>query len=205
MSAPLALQSDSVGYDSKAPRAHILFLSFQPSGMKTRATLPGPLPDAPGEPSKSARKRAMHDLQALGEALVVLDPARLAALDLPERLVDAIAQARTITKHEGRRRQLQYVGRLMRDIDPAPVQAALDGWNRGTVAARERFAALERWRERVLDDSGGLADFLAAHPAAEPALLERMVADARAERLRAGPPHKYRALFRELKRILDAT
>jgi ribosome-associated protein len=146
----------------------------------------------------------MHDLQALGEALVALDPARLAALDLPERLADAIAQARTITKHEGRRRQLQYVGRLMRDIDPAPVQAALDGWNRGTAAERARFAALERWRERVLDDAGGLADFVAAHPGAQPALLERLVADARAERLRGGPPHKYRALFRELKRVVDS-
>ena len=171
--------------------------------MKPRATTPTLPPGDPEGPSKSARKRAMHDLQALGEALVVLDPARLAALDLPERLADAIARARAITKHEGRRRQLQYVGRLMRDIDPAPVQAALDGWNRGTAAERARFAALERWRERVLDDAGGLADFVAAHPGAQPALLERLVADARAERLRGGPPHKYRALFRELKRVVD--
>jgi len=171
--------------------------------MKPRATPAAPPAQAPEVPSKSARKRAMHDLQALGEALVALDPARLAALDLPERLADAIAQARTITKHEGRRRQLQYVGRLMRDIDPAPVQAALDGWNRGTVAERARFAALERWRERVLDDAAGLADFVAAHPTAEAALLERLAAEARAERLRGGPPHKYRALFRELKRVVD--
>ncbi|MDH4181880.1 MAG: DUF615 domain-containing protein, partial [Betaproteobacteria bacterium] len=76
--------------------------------------------------SKTRRKQAMHDLQDLGEALVALDPKALAKLDLPERLADAVAQARGITRHEARRRQLQYVGRLMRDVDPAPIRAALE-------------------------------------------------------------------------------
>jgi len=159
-------------------------------------------PDA--APSKTARKKAMHDLQAIGVALVGLDPARLASLGLPERLADAIAQARTITKHEGRRRQLQYVGRLMRDVDPAPVQAALDAWSHGTTAARAQFAALERWRTRMLDDADGLAEFLAAYPAADRFALAALVDDVRAERIKGGPPHKYRALFRTLKRIADA-
>jgi ribosome-associated protein len=145
----------------------------------------------------------MHDLQALGEALVVLDLPRLASLGLPERLADAIAQARTITRHEGRRRQMQYIGRLMRAVDPVPIQTALDGWNRGTAAERARFAALERWRDRIIDDADGVAEFVAAHPAADLAQLERLAAEARDERLRGGVPHKYRALFRELKRIVD--
>ncbi|MEP7275720.1 MAG: ribosome biogenesis factor YjgA [Betaproteobacteria bacterium] len=173
--------------------------------MKPRAIPATPSRSASEPPSKSARKRAMHDLQALGEALVRLDAARLAMLELPERLADAIAQARTITKHEGRRRQLQYVGRLMRDVDPDRIQAALDGWERGPAAERARFAAVERWRERVLDDADGVAQFVAAHPAGAPDVLQRLVADARAERLRGGAPHKYRALFRALKRIVDAT
>jgi ribosome-associated protein len=160
--------------------------------------------DSPPVPSKTARKKAMHDLQALGEAMVALDPGKLATLGLPERLVDAIAQARTITKHEGRRRQLQYVGRLMRDVDPGPIQAALDGWARGGIADRARFADVERWRERVLEDDAGVAEFAAAHPGTETAALAALVAEARAERTRGGPPHKYRALFRELKRIADA-
>jgi ribosome-associated protein len=146
----------------------------------------------------------MHDRQALGEALVVLDAPRLASLGLPERLADAIAQARTITRHEGRRRQMQYIGRLMRDVDPGPIQVALDGWSRGTAADRLRFAALERWRDRILDDANGVAEFVAAHPAADLAQLERLTAEARDERLRGGAPHKYRALFRELKRIVDS-
>lgn len=165
-----------------------------------------PHPDAPAPdsgPSKTARKKAMHDLQAIGEALIALDPARLAALALPERLTDAVAQARTITKHEGRRRQLQYIGRLMRGIDPAPLQAALAQWERGANADRAHFAALERWRERVLDDPDGLAVFVAAYAGADRAALMAIAAEARAERDRGGPPHKYRALFRALKHIVD--
>jgi ribosome-associated protein len=164
---------------------------------------PPPPPPTADAPSKTARKKAMHDLQSMGEALVELDPSRIAALDLPERLVDAIAQARTITKHEGRRRQMQYVGRLMRDVDPAPIAEALTALERGTSVERARFAALERWRTRVLDDTDGLADFTAAHPGADRAALAALVAEARAERVRGGPPHKYRALFRELKRIAE--
>lgn len=81
--------------------------------------------DADAPPSKTERKRAMHELQALGERLIDLAPDHLADLALPERLADAIAQARGITKHEGRRRQLQFIGKLMRDVDPEPLRAAL--------------------------------------------------------------------------------
>jgi len=145
----------------------------------------------------------MHELQALGEALIALDPGRLAALDLPERLADAIAQARGITKHEGRRRQLQFVGKLMRNVDAAPIKAALTQWERGSNTARARFARVEQWRDRVLAESEGLAHFLAAYPNADQAKLMSLVNDARAERARGGPPHKSRALFRALSRIVD--
>jgi ribosome-associated protein len=80
---------------------------------------------APPRPSKTERKRAMHELQALGEELCGVDPAWLAELALPESLADAIERARGITRHEARRRQLQFIGRLMRDVDPEPIRAAL--------------------------------------------------------------------------------
>jgi len=153
--------------------------------------------------SKSERKRVMHELQELGEALIELDPGRLAALDLPERLADAIEQARGITKHEGRRRQLQFVGKLMRHVDAAPIKAALLQWQLGSNAARARFARLEHWRDRVLAEPDGLTHFLAAYPNADRAMLTALVNDARAERVRGGPPHKSRALFRLLTRIVD--
>jgi ribosome-associated protein len=82
-------------------------------------------------PSKTRRKHTMHALQGLGEALVALDPRRLSALELPEQLTDAILQARGIRAHEGRRRQMQYIGKLMRGVDPVPIQEALERWARG--------------------------------------------------------------------------
>lgn len=160
-----------------------------------------PPPAAPQAeaPSKTRRKQAMHALQDLGCALVALDAKRLAELDLPERLVDAVAEARGIRAHEGRRRQLQYIGKLMRDVDPAPIRAALDRWAAGTTDDHARFAEVERWRDELVADDGALARFAAAHPAADHATLAAMVRDARAERARGGPPHRYRALFRALR------
>ncbi len=160
-----------------------------------------PPPTAPEAeaPSKTRRKQAMHALQDLGEALVALDAKRLAELDLPERLVDAVTEARGIRAHEGRRRQLQYVGKLMRDVDPAPIRAALERWATGVPDDHAVFAAVERWRDDLLADDGALARFASAHPGADHAALAALVRDARAERARGGPPHRFRALFRALR------
>jgi ribosome-associated protein len=158
-------------------------------------------PDTTPAPSKTRRKRDMAALQALGERLVDLDAGRLASLGLPETLVDAVALARRTTRHEARRRQMQYIGRLMRDIDPAPLEAAFERWAQGPAEERARFAALERWRTRLLDEPGSLDEFLADHPAADRTTLARHVAAAREERARGGPPHRQRALFRALKAL----
>jgi len=172
--------------------------------MKVRVEAPsrddGPQ-DAP--PSKTRRKKAMHDLQALGEALLRVDARRLATLDLPERLLDALALARNTTRHEARRRQLQYIGRLMRDVDPEPIRAALDSWAQGPRDQQARFAAVEAWRGRLLDHHDALDEFMAQHPSSDRALLVRAVDEARDERGSAGPPHKQRALFRLLRTIVD--
>jgi len=141
----------------------------------------------------------MHALQDLGEALVALDPAKIADLDLPERLRDAVADARAIRAHEGRRRQMQFIGKLMRDIDPAPVQAALERLTSGAPADRAQFAAAERWREDMLRDESAVARFAALHPAADADALAALVREARAEAQRGGPPHRYRALFRTIR------
>jgi ribosome-associated protein len=85
-------------------------------------TPPGPVPVAE-RPSKTRRKAEMDALQALGEALLGVDPARLHGLGLPERLTEAIGTARHITKRGARRRQLQYIGRLMREVEPAAIHA----------------------------------------------------------------------------------
>ena len=146
----------------------------------------------------------MHALQDLGEALVALDAQRLAELGLPERLADAITIARGIRAHEGRRRQIQYIGRLMRDIDPEPVRQTLDRWAAGAPDDRALFAAAEHWRLQLLADDAALDRFAETHPAADRAALSALVREARVERTRSGPPHRYRALFRALKSALDA-
>lgn len=170
--------------------------------MRRPAHPPTPVPgEAP--PSKTRRKQAMHDLQGLGEALVELDAKAVARLDLPERLADAIAQARTITKHEARRRQLQYVGRLMREVDPEPIRAALEHLDGDDRAERAHFAAVERWRDRLMTETDAIDALLVQCPDLDRAELAALIVDARAERAAGRPPHRFRALFRRIANALD--
>ena len=162
-----------------------------------------PSADPRMRPSKTQRKHEMHALQALGVDLVALDPARLATLALPEPLVDAIAMARTLLRHEARRRQMQYIGRLMRDVDPEPIRAALAAWAEGPRQERERFAALERWRERLLDEPDGVQAVAERSPDASRDTRHALVEAVRAERARGAPPANARLLFRELRRIIE--
>src|SRR6185503_17138270 len=76
--------------------------------------------------SKTQRKRQMLELQTLGERLTALSEEQLEELELPERLFDAIIAAKRITKFGGLRRQMQYIGRLMREVDSAPIAARLE-------------------------------------------------------------------------------
>src|ERR1019366_3685119 len=98
----------------------------------------------------------MHALQDLGEAMVRLTPARLAPPALPEKLAAAIARARHITQWEARRRQRQFIGRLMRDVDPLPIQARLEQWAGAPNAEKARLANVERWRTRLSSDADAL-------------------------------------------------
>lgn len=154
-------------------------------------------------PSKTRRKHAMHDLQQLGQSLVALDPRRLAEFELPERLADAIRDARAITRHEARRRQMQYIGRLMREIDPGPIAAGLARLDQLPRAEKLRFAAVEQWRDRLMTDDAALDEFVATHAGASRDELATLVGAARAERSSGAPPHRFRQLFRRLK-DLDA-
>ena len=156
-------------------------------------------------PSKTRRKAAMHALQDLGEAMVGLTPERLAALALPERLADAIAEARQITRWEARRRQMQFIGRLMRDVDPLPIQARLEQWEGAPNAEKARLAHVERWRTRLLSEGDALDRLCVEHPGADRPRLEALVTRVRDERAHGQPPHAYRELFRALNALLTAT
>jgi ribosome-associated protein len=153
-------------------------------------------------PSKTRRKRDMHELQDLGEALVALRAERLAEMDLPEDLHDAVVAARGITSREGRRRQLQYIGRLMREVDPAPIRARLEGWRRASATQTQEHHAAERWRERLLAEEHACDELLAAHPGIDAAALRTLVREAQRERAEGAPPRRYRELFRALRAAL---
>ena len=156
-------------------------------------------------PSKTRRKALMHALQDMGEALILLEPKRLALLAaevaLPEQLVRAVREARSITAWGGRKRQLKYVGRLMRDIDPEPVRRRLDLWAAGHDIHTARQHALEQWRDRLLAEPAALDALAAEHPRLDRPRFRALIAKAREERDRGEPPHAFRELFRELKAL----
>jgi len=190
----------------------------RPDERERRRTRTGPLSDtvAPSAtdaatddplPSKTRRKAEMHALQDMGEALVLLEPKRLAELAaevaLPERLCEAIREARSITAWGGRKRQLQFVGKLMRDVDPEPIRRRLGLWAHGHDVDTARQHALEQWRERLIAEPEALDALSAEYPRLDRPRFRALITKARDERGRAQPPHAYRELFRELK-SLDA-
>jgi ribosome-associated protein len=150
----------------------------------------------------------MHELQDLGEALVDLEPRRLdelaTAATLPERLVEAIRATRSVTAWGARKRSLQYVGKLMREVDPMPIRRQLDAWAHGRDVDVAKQRGLERWRERLLAEPDALETLALEYPHADRVRLRSLIARSRDERAQGAPPHAYRELFRALK-ALDAT
>jgi len=150
-------------------------------------------------PSKTQRKRAVEALQALGVRLVALNAEQLAAINLPEDLRAAILEAKRVRSREAHRRQLQYIGRLMREVDPAPIRAKLEQWDGQSLEATAAHHRFERWRERLLEEDGALTEFAREHPGADLQRLRATLREARRERLTGGEPRNFRALFRLIR------
>ena len=143
----------------------------------------------------------MHELQALGVALVRLSDAQLAATHLPHELREAVLEARRIKSNEAKRRQMQYIGRLMRELDPAPIRAQLAALEGHSAQANARHRRLEIWRERLLADDEALTAFAAEHPGADIQAVRTLIRNARKEAKEGKPPRASRELFRVLKAI----
>jgi ribosome-associated protein len=156
-------------------------------------------------PSKTQRKHAMHALQDLGERLVALSDERCAQLDLPEALREAVSAAKRIRSREGLRRQMQFIGRLMRDTDPEPIRVKLAEWDGHSQAAMAAHHRLERWREKLLADDAALTEFARAHPGADLQRLRACVREARKEQLASKPPRQFRELFRLIREAAAAS
>jgi ribosome-associated protein len=149
--------------------------------------------------SKTKRKQEMHELQALGVALVALSESQLQDMSLESRLHEAVLAAKRITSHEARRRQMQYIGRLMRDADAEPIRARLAAVEGHSAQAAAHHRRLEAWRERLMEDDEALTEFVAAHPGADLQELRALLRNARKEAKEGKPPRAYRELFRFLK------
>ena len=154
-------------------------------------------------PSKTQRKKQMNELQALGERLVTLNAAQLDGIGLPEDLRTAVADAQGIPGRESRRRQLQYIGRLMREVDAQPIREKIAAWDGLSREHAAKLHAIERWRERLLDDEAAIEELLRERPGADSRRLRSLTRNARAEREAARQPKSYRELFRLLRDILE--
>jgi ribosome-associated protein len=145
--------------------------------------------------SKTRRKRQMAELQDLGSELVKLSAEQLARLGLPETLLEAVLDCRGITKHEARRRQMQYIGRIMRGIDAAPIAEKLAGLQAPTRKQTALFHVAEKWRDELLADAQAIARFEREFPHADVHKVRVLVEAAREERAAKRAPRHYRELF----------
>jgi len=149
--------------------------------------------------SRTQKKHEAEGLQKLGAALVELPLADLENLALPAPLFAAVREAQRITSHGARRRQLQYIGKVMRKVDPEPVRAALAAVAGKSAAARAQQMRLESWRERLIGDDEALTAYASEHPGADLQALRTLIRNARKEIAESKPPRAQRELFRVLR------
>lgn len=161
-------------------------------------------PDADGRPSKSQVKRDMQALNDLGEQLVDLPAGTLSKLPLPDELVTAIHECQAISKHGGRKRQLKFIGKLLRDTDVEPIRQALAQLAAPHRTEVKQFHLVEQWRDRLLDEGDpALASLLDEYSHADRQLLRQLLRNARnsklsdAKRKQAG-----RDIFRLLRELM---
>jgi len=157
-------------------------------------------PEEEAPKSKSALKREMTALQKLGEELVELPEAKLAKVPMPEQLEDAVMLARRLKNREGKRRQMQYIGKLMRTIDSDAIRQALEQFHHESVAFRQQFHKLENWRDRLLaEGDGALQDLLHDMPELDRQHLRQLIRQAQKEASQNKPPAAARKLFKYLR------
>ena len=154
-------------------------------------------------PSKTQKKKESHELQSLGEDLLTLPADRVAPLNLPEILLDAVKAAKKISNFEGRRRQMQYIGKLMRKVDSEPIKEAVAAFKLGHAKDSLALHQSERWRERLLAEGGALQEFIEQHAGIDVQQLRSLVRAARKDQANAPEQRSGRA-FRELFQFIKA-
>jgi ribosome-associated protein len=153
-------------------------------------------------PSKTKIKKQMHELRDLGKELTELGKDQLAQLDIPENLRDAIREMKNINSFGARRRQMQYIGKLMRDVDTVPILAKLDVWKGRSQQHIAYTHQLERWRDRLMESDAALTELLATHPQADAQRLRTLIRNAQKEMEAGKPPKNYREIYQVLREII---
>jgi len=151
-------------------------------------------------PSKSSLKRDAQALRQLGTRLVGLPESVWSMLKLPDSLTAALREARRLHARGGRKRQLQFIGKLMRDIDPEPIQDYFEQEQLRTRKLAQAHHGLEAWRDRMIEEGDPAVDiFLEQHRQADRQHLRQLVRQAKKEHVHDKPPKSSRALFRYIR------
>lgn len=156
----------------------------------------------PDAPSKTKAKAESQALQDLGRDLCDLPANRLAETPMPDLLREAILTFQRTRSHEGRRRQMQYVGKLMRSADEAPLREAVAAFALGGAQDTWRLHEAERWRERLIADDDAMTQWLADHPDCDSQRLRSLVRAARRDGAAMTPEMRQPKSFRELFQFL---
>lgn len=154
-----------------------------------------------GRPSKTKQKEAMHELRDLGAELVELSVGQLKRINVPENIFDAVRACQKITAHGARRRQIQYLGKLMRGVDDEPIRAGLAMLRGESSAETARLHRLERFRVRLLEDEAVLAEIAALWPDVDLQHLRTLRRNALKEKENNKPPKNFRAIFQILQEL----
>ena len=166
-----------------------------------------------GPPSKTQLKAEADEKQALGEALLTLRADLMARLELPDKLLLAVAEAKKITNFEGKRRQMQFIGKLMRPLDAQPIKAAIDEQANGSVQLTLQLHLAEQWRDKLVANDEALSAWLVDYPTTDAqqlrALIRQARKDAKPEKPQSmgeAPRHakSYREIFQLVKEQMKA-
>jgi ribosome-associated protein len=161
-------------------------------------------PEADEPISKTKLKAEADAAQNIGKKLIDLSKDRLMKLNLPETLFDAVMEAKRLTANGAVRRQLQYLGRLMRDIDSAPIVEQLHRWEGKHNEENARFHIMERWRTRLIAEPIALQEFLTNFPQADIQQLRTLIRNAQREEAAQKPPKSSRELFKLIREVSEA-
>lgn len=157
----------------------------------------------PEHKSKTAIKREMTALQDLGEVLTELSKDRLAQVPMSDNLREAVKEFNRLNSHGARRRQMQFIGKIIRSEDVEPIQAKIDEFQGVSTVATAILHRIERIRNELIGSDDAITTFLTEHPHADVQAIRNLVRNTRKEIEAGKPPKSFRELFQMVKLVLE--